>query len=560
MHRFVEKGVDYTNYAYVGELIYVTAVYLTLFFLHNKKAFQILISIFVSAEAIAMGNFVTLGHGYDTTYNNGYYQNAQFKKVLDEIAKNDPSYYRVYSPLGDAYSVNNGFVNNYNTAAFFHSLYNYEVNDFTLWTGLRNGTSSVSGDYRGKYQDLDNLLGVKYYFISKNKSKYYQIEENNPGQYIANVPFDFEENKAYEELNDNYFVFENKSLSEFGYSYSTLYCGALKSEDDAVRFGVESIKNIMTLSSYAVVSEKDTRDILAKYPDLGLKTETPKHEGLRRLEYEKAIKARYYYLEDYAKRYPFEDIPNIPDKYTEKSYSVDHNDKNKQAMNYYMFVKAKDPTQPLFKEGTTLYIRAPFYNSRKYNFYFLDNNNKIFMFDAHDDDTTDNVNYMRGFYIKRDVYTMAVCPKYFESFLYTSTIQIFAEDKAVYEARRDNLNANPIENVKYVRDNFTFDTKYDKSQFVISRVAYDKGWSIKAKNNDTGETFDVKTYKGNGAFVSFVAPKGNISYTMSYMTPYLELSYIVSALSVTGFFASLVGYHLFVEKKNRYLDNIHREN
>ena len=47
------------------------------------------VSIFVSIEAIAMGNFVTLGHGYDRTYNNGYYENAQFKKVLDQINKDD---------------------------------------------------------------------------------------------------------------------------------------------------------------------------------------------------------------------------------------------------------------------------------------------------------------------------------------------------------------------------------------------------------------------------------------------------------------------------------------
>ena len=561
IHRFVEDGKDFTNIAYVCEIIYVTIVYLALFFLYNKKAFHIFISVFVSIEAVAMGNFVTLGHGYDTTYNNGYYQNMMFKKALDEISKNDPSYYRVYSPLGDAYSVNNGFMNNYNTAAFFHSLYNYEINDFTLWTGLRNGKESVSGDYRGKYQDLDNLLGVKYYFISKGKSKYELIEENNPGGYIANVPFDFVENKEYETLNDDYFVFENKSLSEFGYTYNTLYNGTLPSDEEGVRFEIGSIQNIMTLSTYAVTSQKDAQEILSKYPDLSLAEEKPAFDDLKHLSYDKHIVARYYYLDDFAKYYPFEDIPNIPNKYTEKYYSVDNNDDNKKAMNYYMFVESKIEGEPLFKAGTTLYARGPFYNSKKYNFYFMDSNNKIFMFDAHDDDTTDNVNYMRGFYIKKDVYTMAVCPKYYESWLYYSTIQLYTEDLSIYEARRDTLNANLIENVKYKKDKFTFDTNYEQSQFVVSRVAYDKGWSIKAKNNDTGETFDVKAYKGNGGFVSFVAPKGHLSYTMTYMTPYLPASYLVSALSVTGFFVSLAGYHLYIEKKKgHYLDNLHRDN
>ena len=562
MHRFVEKGTDYTNIAYIIELIYVTIVYLTLMFLFNKKFFHMFVSIFVSIEAIAMGNFVTLGHGYDRTYNNGYYENAQFKKVLDQINKDDASYYRVYSPLGDAYSVNNGFMNNYNTAAFFHSLYNFEVNDFTLWTGLRNGRSSVSGDYRGKYQDLDNLLGVKYYFISKEKSKYELIEENNPGQYVANVPFDFEENPKYEEIDDSYFVFENKSLSEFGYSYNTLYSGKLLENTKNAKISINSIENIMTLSTYAAVSKEDSEEIIASYPDIAILGSEPAHPNLHYLENTKQIKTTYYNMGDTAKKYPFENIPNIPNDFSPANYSVDNDDDNKKAMNYYMFINPKVEGQPLLKAGTTLYARAPFSNSMKYNFYFLDINNKIFMFDAHDDDTTDNVNYMRAFYIKKDVYSIAVCPKYFESYLYYSSdyIQLYTEDKSDYEARRDTLNTNPIENVKYQKDKFTFDTHYEQSQFVISRVAFDKGWSIKAKNNDTGETFDVKTYKGNGAFVSFVAPKGNISYTMTYTTPYLKGAYIISALSITSFFVSLVGYHIYVEKKKgSYLDKIHRE-
>ena len=575
IHRFVEKGTDFTNLAYILEIVYVTIVYLTLFFLYNKKLFHILVSIFVSIEAIAMGNFVTFGHGYDQTYNNGYYENAQFKKVLDQISKDDPSYYRVYSPLGDAYSVNNGFMNNYNTAAFFHSLYNYEVNDFTLWTGLRNGRSSVSGDYRGKYQDLDNLLGVKYYFISKTKkigglgldekNKYEQvaydlIEKYNPGQYEANVPFDFEEDPKYEELNNDYLVFKNKSLNGFGYSYDTLYSGQMTEDVDDSKDDINSIENMITLSTYGVVTAKDSAEITAAYPDISLLDAEPTHDTLNYLQSGTDFNATYYYMGNTAKVYPFKDIPSIPNNFTPVTYSVNNDDKNKLAMNYYMFMTPKTEGQPLFKAGTTLYVRAPFSGSKKYNFYFLDSNNKIFMYDAHDDDTTDNVNYMRAFYIKKDVYSIAVCPKYFESFLYPSTIRLYTESKTDYETRRDALNTNPIENVKYQKDKFTFDTHYDQPQFVVSRVAYDKGWSIKGKNNDTGETFDVKVYKGNGAFVSFVAPKGNISYTMTYMTPYLKSAYLISALSVTCFFASLMGYHLFVEKKHYYLDKLHREN
>ena len=556
MHRLIEDKVDYTNWAFIGELAYVTGVYIALFFTYNKKKlFSILATIFVAAEAIAMGNFVTEGHGYDRGHNNGYQENERFKSVWDKVRKEDQSYYRIYTSIGDAWSTNNSFINNYHSVSFFHSLYNFEIDDFSLWTGIRNGSKSVSGDYRGKYQDLDNLLGVKYYFISKRKSKYNLINQYNPNGYIANVPFDFEENKDYENPNYDYLVYENKNLNDFGYSYNTLFTQKLDSVDSGVRFDAECIRNIFRLSTSAYIDEEDSEEIKADYPSLTINEEKPSASSLKQLVLNTDYYNYFYNLESTAKYYPFEDIPGIQDKFEITSFDSDH------AMDYYVFITSPYLDQPLFKAGTTVYARAPFSGSQKYNFYFLDENNKIFMFDAHDDDTTDNVSYMRGFYIRKDVYKLAICGKYYQSYLYYGALKFYAEEYNEYVNRRDALNANPVSDVTYKQDKFTFKTNYDQDLFVVSRVAYDRGWSIKAKNNDTGASFNVKTYKGNGGFVSFVAPKGNISYTMTYMTPYLKGSYILSAFTTTGFFVSLLGYHLYVEKKrNHYLDKIHREN
>ena len=554
IHRFVEDGYDYTNLAYIAELGYVLVVYLVLFFTYNKKAFHILATIFVAAEAIAMGNFVTEGHGYDRTYNNGYTNNEKFRTVLKQIQKDDKSYYRVYSSINDAYSVNNSFINNYNTVSFFHSLYNFEVDDFTQWTCIRNGTKSVSGYYRGKYQDLDNLLGVKYYFISKKKSKYSSIEQYNPGQYIANVPFDFTENAEYEALDktNEYLIFENKTLSQFGYSYDSLYDGELKNAADGVRYNIECIDNTILLAQKAVVSVEDADEIR----EFGLDATAEKPSStLQKLAYGTHFKRDFYNIGKTAKYIPFNEIPDIPN-----NYEVTSNFDSEKTMDYFVFYNAPISGTPLFKKDTVLYVRGPFSGSQKYNFYFLDENNKIFMFDSHDDDSTDNVSYMRAFYIKKDVYSLAICGKYYQSYLYESTLAMYTENKAIYEARRDALNADPIENVKYQKDKFTFETHYSDNKFVVSRVAYDKGWSIKAKNMDSGEKVNVKVYKGNGGFVSFVAPAGNISYTMTYVTPYLTSTYIVSALSTMGFFTSLIAYHIYVEKKKVHLDKVYREN
>ena len=556
IHRFIEDGYDFTNLAYIAELVYVLAIYLIFFFFYNKKFLYILMTLFVSAEAIATGNFVTMGHGWDGRHNNGYNNNEQFRAVLKEIQKDDRSYYRVYSSINDAYSVNNSFINNYHTVSFFHSLYNFEVDDFTLWTGIRNGTKSVSGYYRGKYQDLDNLLGVKYYFISKSKSKYDAIQQYYPGVYTANVPFDFDEAEKYEELDKsgNYFIFENENLSQFGYSYTNLYNGKLKGATDGVRFNSTCINNIILMNQKAVVYEKDAKEINEAYPSLSITDEMPatKLKGLLQgTDYTRS----YYDLNKTAKRVPINEIPKIPE-----NYAVATSFDTEKAMNYFVFYNPVTPGEPLFKKDTALYVRGPFSGSQKYNFYFMDQDGKIFMFDSHDDDSTDNVSYMRAFYIRKDVYSLAVCGKYYQSYLFDTTLAMSSESRASYETRRDALNEGPIENVKYQKDKFTFTTNYAEDRFVVSRVAYDKGWSIKAVDSN-GNKQNIKVYKGNGGFVSFVAPKGNYSYTMTYMTPYLKSSYIVSAFSTVGFFTSMFAYHLYIEKKKGvHLDKIYREN
>lgn len=574
MHRFVEDGVDYTNITFIVELAYVIVVYLVLFFTYYKKAFQILMTSFISVEAIAVGTFMTIGHGWDSSHNNGYAYNETFRKVLTNVQKTDKSYYRIYSSIGDAYSTNNSFINNYRSVSFFHSLYNFEVNDFTLWTGIRNGSRSVSGDYRGKYQDLDNLLGVKYYFLSKRKSKQDFIDYYYPGVFTPNVPFDFKRNTSYEN-NDDFMVFENKDLPDFAVSYDTLYNGTLLNDTNGVRYDIEAVKNAMVLSTNAVVSKEDSEQLKEKYPELTINEAQPIISSVHKLYYSRSLSDTEYvqkfydlrqFLDDYwqthkrkyaysAKEYPFQDIATIPENFTPSNYASD------RAMDFFVFYTSPTEGQPLFKKDTTFYLKGAFSNSEKYDVYFIDQDNKIFMYDNHDDDTTNNTCYIRAFYLRKDVYRVAIVGKWYQSFISDASLKLYTEDRTDYETRKNNLLANPVTNVKSYQDKFTFDTNYTSSRFVVSRVAYDKGWSIKAKNNDTGEVFNVKTYKGNGGFVSFVAPKGNISYTMTYVTPYLTGSYVVSALSFTAFFVSMMGYHLYIErKKNHYLDNVCREN
>ena len=551
MYRFVEGDFNFTALAFILEIAYTTIVWIVLSLIYNKKAFFIVVTALVSAEAIAVGNFVTCGHGYDSTHNNGYPTNERFRKVLSQVQKTDKSFYRMYTSIGDAWSINNSFINGYNSVSFFHSLYNFEIDDFTMWNGLRDGRKAVAGSYRGKYQDLDNLLGVKYYFISKEKSMYNNIEQNNKGGYLANVPHDFKEMKELE--TSEYKVYQNENMNAFGHAYDTIYDGDLVG-DYSARYDVTCVKNGISLAQTAVVSKEDAEEI--KCDSINLVSEKPEITSVQPLYKSIDYKHAVYHVGDYAKAYDFSKIPTIDEDFTPVATYDDG-----ETMKYFAMYTPMHEGEPLFKAGTSLYIRAPFSGSRKYNFYFIDKDNKIFMMDAHDDDTSDNTAYMRGFYITRDVYKIAVCGKYFESYTSDSNIRLFSEDISHYRNRWDKLNANPVTNIKYSADKFTFKTNYDSKKLVVSYMAYDAGWKIKATDNATGKTSALKVYKANGGFVSFVAPVGDYSYEMTYNTPYLNLSYLGSALAFTGFFTSMLGYYLYHEKKkNHYLDKIYREN
>ncbi|MBO7573722.1 MAG: YfhO family protein [Bacilli bacterium] len=577
MHRMIYyanngKQFDLTNLAFIIELVYTSGVYLTLFFVYNKKAFHILTTIFISVEAIVMGNLVTWGHGYDTRYNNGYAANDRFRTLLRTVTKGDKSFYRIYSSMNDDVSVNNNMMNGYSSGDYFHSLYNFEVGDFTMWNGLRDSFKGVGGHYRGKYQDLDNLLGIKYYFVSKNKAKYNNIESVNPGGYTPNVPFDFTESTKYEKDKSEYLVYENNKLNEFGHSYSKLYDPDLNIN----RYSDDTIKNGMLLSTYAKVTNKEAQAEIVNSNDVSLMED---YDFMTSLQ---TVTASQYTRKTYditgttgilAKQYPVNKIADIPDEFPEVTYRERDENGYSKAQHYFAFYESRVAGQPLFTANTSLYIMAQFTNAIKFDFYFLEKDEssdpsnpkyKIFMYDMHDDDSTDNTAHVRGFYLRKNVYKMAVCGKYDRSF-FSNISEMHTEFKEYYDARRDALNEYPIKNVKYSSDKFTFTTDYPMDRFVVSYVPYDAGWKLTAKDTATGKKESIKLYNGNGGFVSFVAPKStdgkNIEYTLTYITPYLAISYIVSALSVTSFFLSMVGYTIYQNnKKRRYLDHIYREN
>ena len=365
IHRFLAYDnngkflFDFTNAFFIVELVYIVGVYLSLLFTYNKKAFNILITSFVAFEAIVMGNLVTWGHGYDTHYNNGYALNERFRQIYNKIQKDDKSFYRLYTSIGDDYSVNNSMLNNYGSGSFFHSLYNYETDDFTVYTGMKDSAKSVGGHYRGKYQDLDNLLGVKYYFISKNKSKYDTIEKNYPGHYTANVPFGFEKSDKYGLDSKDFIVYENKELGDFGYTYDTLYNGELPT---GVRGNYGTITNAMIMSTTPLISKEDSEEIAIKYSDITISEEKPSTSSFNIISKNSSYNCTFYDIRattgKSAEIYDIAKIPTIPHDFTPTAYERTDENGGSKATNYYAFYTSKTAGQPFVIIGIMSYISS----------------------------------------------------------------------------------------------------------------------------------------------------------------------------------------------------------
>ena len=95
----------------------------------------------------------------------------------------------------------------------------------------------------------------------------------------------------------------------------------------------------------------------------------------------------------------------------------------------------------------------------------------------------------------------------------------------------------------------TFDSSFDHSRLVATTLGYDAGWKVYA-TTASGESTQCLTFKLDGGFVGFVAPAGEVHYTMKYQTPYLKEGAIMASVAVLGLAAYTIG---------RFLYSVHKE-
>ena len=194
------------------------------------------------------------------------------------------------------------------------------------------------------------------------------------------------------------------------------------------------------------------------------------------------------------------------------------------------------------------YNNSSYQSNRKVNIYFIGEDGKVLTWDNHDDDRSTDASLRRGprgFYIRKDgdnpapkLSKIIIVPRWSDI---NTRDDIYYDSYTAFKARNQKFSDNPVTDIVYKDNHFSFKTNFTKIKFVTTQIAYEKGWSVTAKDS-SGKTTSLKPYLSQGGFVSFIAPAGEMSYEMDFYPPYLKMGTYISLVGLICFSTSLLAY------------------
>lgn len=592
------------------EIVYILILGAVLLFVRVKKTNKIHITLlsFISLEVALMGAFTIYGHGVEDYMqtNKGYNKNIALSALTEKTKKNDPSYYRSYSSLASGAASNDGMRNNYNGLSFFHSVYNYNTADICNYSSITGGTApgSWGGSYVQKRINLDTLLGVKYYYIEDDYYLYQNRGEATSPYFSYNVPFDYVD-VTNEYPNDYFRVYKNNNYIDFALSYDNVYETYNENinydqYDGLYTYGKDVLSVENNYLTHAIInsrySEEMLTDLKNNYPSISVNTaysKTPSalYNYLRITGYSLTpssyADAILTYFDIYsgtnsrgekvnslgltAKEYI--DLCTLSSDAFNKSSLPEENGYNRR---YVATITPRNgSTLPYYDPlGNVYYINIPYYDDYGFDVYFVDENNQIITYDNHNDGYYSAGRAGKGyraFYlnpvyqlINGEYVKIKDAPKVSRIIIAMRNLKI-PTNFSVYEdsysnhiAKINALKQYPVEDVEMVdSDHYRFKTNYASSRVVVTRLAFEKGFKLKAIN-EHGKKENIPVYNAQGGFVSFIAKPGLYRYELSFYNPYLSVASLLSDVGIMMFVSSLIGaYYIDTKRKEKELLSFH---
>ncbi len=532
-------------------VIYASIVAGLIYSYFDKSYLNNLLTGILVFESTIMGALTTFGHGYTpyTTVNNGLNENNALASIVKRINNDDDTYFRAYSSLADDNAKNDGMRNGYNGMGFFHSIYNFNILDFLRWSRMTQNIGGWSGSYVEKRQNLDTFLGVKYYFIEKDKVP--DIEG-----IVPNVPLGYKD-VSDEYSNDYFYVFENEHWINFTFAFDEIFSHQNEEGTSVMSSGnFATLRNEDMYLKYGILSHEDTLEVLEETGgEIELEENLPGNSSsnndysqlsISNYSYEgnSTQYVRYFYsTEETASNMD----PNELAKYLRDKESEEYpgNDKGGKKV---IFIAPRDLNNnlPYDEDGVIFYLNSTFQNSYKINAYLIDEDYNVITYDNHSDNaTTSTSKSIRGLYSRPDesgkakqLKAVMIVPRYFGINSYSLAYELATD----YYDTIEKILQNPIENIEYTTNKFTFDTNYDEYKFIVTQLPYEDGWQVKA-SDEGGNKQDLKVYKAQGGFVSFIAQKGLTHYVLEFYPPYLQIGSYLSIVGMFMFYTYFISYY-----------------
>lgn len=491
----------------------------------KKNTFYDNLKFLLMIEVVIVGNCnlqMCGNNNYATSLYGGKDNVSTEVALASRIKENDDSYYRVFSTTSDRTGVNFAMTLGVRGLATFHSVFNYNLNEFMKWSQVKYHYSDSSWNMgiHEKRVYLDQFLGTKYYIVKNSDT---------------NIPFGFEEYFS----TDTHSVYINTNFVDLGTSYTTLYTKPNESTATSAKVFI----NEMAYLNGAILSDEYIATLLDENTNFINKGSLRNDKDLTS-KFSSSTGKLYVQRKENNALQPEVEIGSdrTPLKGLKRGSVVT------EVFTNNVCNKAT-PSNPCYVD-----VNARLGENLKISFY--DENDKLLVSDTHlvhgfgskSSATKNN----RGFYVTAPVKKIIInVNDNFDdnSYILTPSVQYQHYDEYLTFVNKNKENA--VKNVKVINsDEITFETDYEENRIVVLNIPYDSGWSIVDQNKE-----GLPIYKAQGGFISFVATAGDNSYYLSYETPYLR-----AGLKIT-YFGTIITTICFVtlnyleerKKYNNYL-------
>lgn len=521
----------------------------------KKKYLNIIVNCLLASEIGVVGTLISVYHSLQsikTSVGGGFDNIPTETKVMESINSQDDSFFRVqFSRTYDG-NTNLGMIEKFNGVSTFHSFYNNNLDDFLRWSQIMAGDTGWSGNAGWKRTNLDEFIGVKYY-VSRDSETTYNYY-NGAGEldhritFEPNIPLGYERIDSDED-GDRYRVYKNKYQINLGTSYDTIF---FKNEcDDGIHnafYPMTSSTNYVLRNeeSYfkgVILDNDDVFEVMQKYGDAFTYESHAPTQDAKNFQ----IKLQGYY------RNPNKNgiDPAKPDRDLE--YPVTYDEIKDNPKNVQMVFVPRTGDFPHSPEGTYFAFNYPVKNSsNNYNAtVFLigedeHGNSKTLTFDNGRYNGRNSTRAMRGLYSKEQIKKIIVS---IDGNKFSSSPTLSYEPFEDCITRYEKAMSYQLENVTYNVNKFTFETHYSTPRFVVTQLAYTGGWRVFVKDAN-GKKTPLKVYNAMGGFAGFVAPAGDVSYYMDYLTERFTTGLTISLISLLGATTATV-VPIVIKKKKR---------